>query len=43
MVLPRSIHIPWRPWRDGPGALVAILGITVQAFATFGLLFAGCD
>jgi hypothetical protein len=43
MALPRSIHIPWSPWRDGPIALVAIVAIAMQVFGAVAVAFGGCD
>ncbi len=42
MALPRSIHIPWSPWRDGPGAVLAVFAIGLQAVGAVAVVFGSC-
>jgi hypothetical protein len=42
MVLPRDIHVVWKPWRDGPGALIAVFAIGLQAFGAVAVAFGSC-
>jgi hypothetical protein len=42
MVLPRDIHVVWKPWKDGPGALLAVFAIGLQVFGAAAVAFGSC-